>query len=86
MNSYVFRRDQKHYTRVTKKIAAFRYYKGEEVWLCPCNIRPDGWGGCMCVSVNKDTSGDFLLLINEYECYNCTNSETGRYAAYYVEQ
>lgn len=54
MRNYVFERDQKLYTRVNKKIAAFRYYKGEKILLCPCNIRPDGWGGCMCIPVTKN--------------------------------
>lgn len=69
--------------RVSKKTAERLYNMGFKVLFCPCNLSPvSPWG----VGVWMDNSGGegFNRLINEFEYYNCTNAETGKYTAFYV--
>lgn len=71
------------WTRCTKKHARTVYNRGEKVIICPVDMRPFGpWGyGCM---IDNSDGGSFAKAINAFEFYNC-RTETGRYAAYYVQ-
>lgn len=72
-------------TRIDKRKARKMWKKGEEGFLIvACNLRPEygmryrkGW--------NNQFGGDFDKMVNNFTYYNCVNSETGRYPAFYVE-
>ena len=72
------------YSRVDKRIARKLYNEGKDVFLVPCNLRPDNsWG--LGHPINKDnwnTVGTFDTMVAEYEWYNC-RPDTGRYVAFY---
>ena len=36
-------------------------------------------------TIVKSFGGDFDKMVNNFTYYNCVNSETGRYPAFYVE-
>lgn len=76
------------YTRITKNAAIKRILAGQIVLLCPVNYNPLSPyapithmtcpGGCDVTDVKKH--------INAYTFYNCTNADTGRYPAFYIEE
>lgn len=73
--------------RITKKEARYLYNKSVTVLFCPVNMLPfSSWH--LDIDVNKNFHGysgvSFDNAVNAFENYNCTNSETGRYAAFYV--
>ena len=73
--------------RVDKRVARRLYNAGEDIWLCPCNMKPSHSWGMACLE-NKDFVGNknhtFEEVVKWYEWYNC-NTETGRYVAFYVK-
>lgn len=84
----------KEYKRINKKSAISAYMAGKTIVLSPVNFDPFGpW--VMGPTLNKkdradyviDETGardDFINRIGSFEYYNCTNSETGRYSAFYI--
>lgn len=72
-----------HYTRISKAAARKAYAAGDTVYFCPVNWDPDSPWGLAWYPVNNDIP--FGKLVTEYEYYNC-NSETGRYAAFYIKE
>ena len=96
MNNYIFRDDNgQDWKRITKKAAKKAYIAGHTVTIVPCNLRPFGPWGIGCNINRKDRAAfvadeigvknDFNNLVNSHEYYNCINSETGRYSAFYIQ-
>ena len=100
MNNYIFKdKNGVDYKRVTKAQAKKIYDSGIDVLICANNLRPFGFWDCgvlinindfkkygfsePCI-LNGTPENDFKKRVNEYEFYNCINSETGRYSAFYV--
>ena len=86
-NGYTFK-------RVNKKTARKLYKNGLTILINPCNLHPFSmWTTAYQLNRNSreqfviDEIGienDFNSWINSFEYYNCTNSETGKYASYYI--
>ena len=85
----------KTWERITKKQARAAYNNGLTVLFCPVNMRPFGiWGGGVEINIKHDTDigildkwtkeNSFDRTLNSFECYNCTDNETGRYTAFYI--
>ena len=74
-----------HYVRINKRTAR-RLYQTQpaRLYFCPVNLNPESPWGLLYWPANNERPFDSLL--NEYEGYNCTSSETGRYAAFYVRR
>lgn len=85
------------FKRINKKEARKAYTHGLTVIIAPCNLKPfTPWH----VEYNLNISArdeflekpakkewienDFNNYINSFEYYNCINSETGRYTAFYI--
>lgn len=87
MRKYNFSVDGFNFERITKKAARIAYNNGLTVLFCPVNLRPGSFWR-LDMPMNKaqlNCAGvTFEKLLNEYEFYNCTNSETGRYTAFYI--
>ena len=78
-----------HYVRI-RKDAARRLFDTEDcvhVFMMPCNFRPEnawyGRGACLHSLASRDGS-TFDETVNAFEYYQCVDSETGRYAAFYL--
>ena len=97
MNKYTFINDtdKKEYTRISKSAARAAYIAGKTVILCPCNLRPFGpWHPE--TNINRARHTEYITdeisvknlfnnLVNSFEYYNCSNTETGKYTAFYIE-
>lgn len=87
MRKYSFSVDGFNFERINKAAARVAYNNGLTVLFCPVNIRPGSFFR-LDMPMNKAQQNcagvDFEKLLNAYEFYNCTNSETGRYAAFYI--
>ncbi len=78
------------YERISKQTAKKMYDAGEDVYICPVNLRPDNmWMPATKMdryypsAIQAAGELDFIEWANEYQYYNCQNSETGRYLAFY---
>lgn len=94
MNKYTFTHNGRTFERITKREARRAYINGLSVVIIPCNLRPfTPWHNEMTIN-RKDrahlvidetgVNNDFTNYINSFEYYNCINSETGRYTAFYI--
>ena len=84
MSKYTFEKDGKLYHRISKTQAKKQYLAGNYIIVCPVNLRPDSaWKPFM---VLGDFVGSFEDAVNSCTYYNCVNSETGHYLAYFVAQ
>lgn len=73
------------FERITKKQARIAYNNGLTVLLCPVNLHPFSiWFRAVDLSKNWNTEKDFDKQINAFEYYNCPNTETGKYTAFYI--
>ena len=71
------------FMRVTKTEAAAAYRNRLPVILCPVNMRPGApWHPEARITPNSETP--FETVCNEFRYYECIDSETGRYPAYYI--
>jgi hypothetical protein len=69
--------------RIDKRRARSLFEMGGTVYLVPVNFVPFGaW--IQPVPVNKDQGETFEAYVNSFTYYNCINSETGYFPAYYV--
>ena len=84
MNNYAFEMGGKLYHRISKAQAKKQYLAGNYIIACPVNLRPDSAWKLFAVLGGSDRS--FENAANSCTYYNCINSETGRYLAYYVEE
>ena len=101
MNNFIFTDNGNHYKRIDKRQARRAYDAGETVYLCPCNLRPFGFwrpeidinktdylkAGFSEPFIFSDGSSemDFNRRLNQFEFYNCINTETGKYSAFYIQ-
>lgn len=84
----------KEYKRINKKTAISAYMAGVTVVLSPVSLNPFGHWCCGYRANRKDRAdlvvdetgarNDFINRIGSFEYYNCINSETGRYSAFYI--
>lgn len=80
--------------RITKKQARAAYMNGLTVAICPVNFRLfTPWRYPYTTNrksreqfIVDDTGArnDFNNVVASFEYYNCTNTETGKYAAFYI--
>ena len=71
-----------NYTRVSKRKARKIFESGQPIYFCPVNLRP---GNPYYPEILfYDTGENFDYSVASFEIYNCINTETGRYAAFYV--
>lgn len=73
------------FRRITKAEAKRRYIAGETIRIVPVNLRPDNFWGFY-ADIKNDSPRRFEAFINEYSYYNCIDSETGRYLAFYTRE
>lgn len=95
MNNYTFTHAGKTYSRINKASARKQYLQGKTIFLLPCNFRfGSPWFSAF--PLDPETQKEFAIdeigmenrfnsLVNSFEYYNCTNRETGKYTAFYVE-
>lgn len=87
MRKYNFSVDGFEFERITKKVARIAYNNGLTVLFCPVNLRPGSfWRLDMPINKNNQNceGHTFDSVVNHFEFYNCTNSETGKYTAFYI--
>lgn len=98
MNKYTFDHNGINYSRVSKAAARKAYAAGKTVYLQSCNFRLFSLWTSPAELNRKTVESDpidgvnenaivkyFDKFVNSFEFYNCINSETGKYAAFYVE-
>lgn len=94
-------KNNNHYKRIDKRQAKRAYDAGKTIVLCPCNLRPFGmWAPEVDINKNDfkkmgydepliypdgSSDMDFKKRLMYFEYYNCTNTETGRYSAFYIQ-
>lgn len=94
MKTYQYTDHGYTFKRIQKNIALRAYKNGLTIILCPVDIRP-GAPYYPEMTLNRkqrqqfviDSIGlenDFYNYIASFEYYNCTNSETGKYTAFYI--
>ena len=94
MRKYQYTEKGFTFKRVDKKTARAAYINGLSIILCPVNLRPGEPYHPETVINRKNreqftvdeigVKNDFNNYVNSFEFYNCTNSETGKYAAFYI--
>lgn len=101
MNNYNFTENGKQYKRIDKRQARRAYNAGKTIYFCPCNLRPFGfWQPAIDININDykkfgysepfvfsdgTNEMDFNRRLNQFEFYNCINTETGKYTAFYIQ-
>ena len=95
MNKYSFIDNGRAFERVSKATAKQAFIDGFIIALCPSNLRPGApWHPEMIT--DRELRGDYIIddtgaendfnnLLNSFEYYNCTNAETGKYTAFFIE-
>ena len=96
MNKYTFSENGRNYKRISKKAARAAYKSGLTVVICPCNLRPFTQWHVEHKINRKDRAhlvideigvmNDFNNLVNSFEFYSCKSPETGKYAAFYIQE
>ena len=99
MNNFEFRHNGKTFIRINKRQAINEFMHGNTVIISACNVRPfNAWYfGYMEYSktiCNQRTQvidyigymNAFKNQVSSFEYYNCTNSNTGKYASFYIEK
>lgn len=60
-----------------------RYYRGEDIYIEPCELSPvNKWLTHIVINILSG-SGNFSTAVDNFEYYNC-NKVTGTYASFYV--
>ena len=87
MRAYTFTENGYTFKRINNKQARQAYSNGLTVRFCPCNLRP-GSPFRLDMDINKinqNCAGEtFDSIVNAFEWYNCRDSETGKYTAFYI--
>lgn len=85
MRNYLFKSNGYTFKRVTKKEARGYFRAGFKVVFCPVNLRPFTPWHCE-IDVNPVNCDGYSFndVVNRFEWYNCTNTETGKYTAFYI--
>ena len=84
MNKYNFVMNGVLYERISKAKAKRLYLAGKYVMGCPCNLRPDAPWKPFVVLGDVVTGFDEAVARATY--YNCRNTETGKYLAFYAKK
>ncbi len=75
------------FVRIGKRAARAAFNAGKPVVFCPVGLYPFGsFRPSVMIQKTQAERGDFDKYVREFENYNCTDSETGAYAAFYVEE
>lgn len=96
MENIIITYNNKAYKRINKTAAKSAFINGGAVYVTSCNFTPfTPWSSPAVLDISTADSreldrsggvaGYFNKFINDFEWYNCINSETGRRAAFYVE-
>ena len=82
------------FKRIPKNEARRAYINGLSVVICPVNLRPFTPWHCEHVLNRRSrehftldeigVKNDFNNLIDSFEYYNCRDTETGKYTAFYI--
>lgn len=94
MKKYTYSENGFNFERIDKKTAKRAYLNGLTVILCPVNLRP-GKPYSPETPINRKSREQFIIdeigaandfnnYVASFEYYNCTNSETGHYTAFYI--
>lgn len=74
------------YTRISKQAARKRFFDCKATYIYPVNLSPCSvWDAPAAIPV-YDTHNSFTEFVNAYEYYNCINTQTGKYAAFYIRE
>ncbi len=85
MNNYIFTDSNGNkYKRITKAQAKKAFYNDKKMVICACNLNPFLPYGTGATFVKTPKTNDFKRFVNSFEYYNCINTETGRYSAFYI--
>lgn len=92
MNNYIFSYKGFTFKRVSKKKAFQAFKTGLTVWISPCNLRPFSmWNQAFDINLSRyeeygtaEPEELFNKICMYFEIYNCINTETGKYIAYYI--
>lgn len=95
MRKYTFSHNGVDFVRINKTQARNAYMSGKTVYIVPCNIRPFSiWRyeyplnrknrENFCID-EIGVKNDFNNYVKSFEFYNCINSETGKFSAFYME-
>ena len=85
MNNYIITDGKKTYTRISKAAARHAYYENKNLCFCPVNLRPGSpWNPEILCNLENMDGRIFEQTINAFEFYNCANTETGKYTAFYI--
>jgi hypothetical protein len=76
--------ETKHYVRISKKKAEKLYNIGALLHIVPCNINPES--AFYNYHVQKFGDETFEKVVTAYEIHNCFNTQTGKYAAFYIKK
>lgn len=95
MNRYEFTSNGRVFMRVSKAAAKKAFINGNTIAFCPCNLRPGlPWYPEYIfsretrgeyITDDKSAENDFNNLLNSFEFYNCTDPETGKHTAFFIE-
>lgn len=95
MNKYSFTDNGRMFTRVSMAAARRAFIDGFTIVFCPSNLRPGApWypeyitsreNRADYIADDIGAENDFYGLLNSFEYYNCTNAETGKYTAFFIE-
>lgn len=83
MHKYTVIINGRMWKRITKAEARKRWDAKQQLYIAPCNLRPGGPWGIGVEFDSENISDDFDNVVNNFEYYNCHDSETGRYASFY---
>ena len=96
MKKYEFIISGKTYRRITKQAARSAYLLGKDVYIIACNLVPfTMWHSETCINRKHreqfvldeiGVNNDFTALVNSFEYYNCRDTYTGKYAAFYIAE
>ena len=95
MNKFEFKDNGRTFERVSKAVAKKAFIAGFTIAFCPSNLRPgapwhpeyitDREMRSDYITDDIGAANDFQNLLNSFEYYNCTTSETGKYSMFFVE-
>lgn len=95
MNNRYFIYNNRTFKRINKTQAIAAYMNGLKIVVSAVNIRPFNVQGFGYDALSKKrrehfavdevgVKNDFIAWLNSFEYYNCINSETGKYSAFYI--
>ena len=74
------------FTRINKTKARRLFYENKYIHIVPCNVACDYSNHWIVPHmINNQAGFTFEQLVNNFEYYNCNDSQTGLYTAYYID-